>query len=51
VHYGRAWEELKAIAELLEAPVTTSPEGKSAFSETHPLSLGSAGLSMPQIVF
>ena len=28
------------MAELLEAPVTTSLEGKSAFPETHPLSTG-----------
>jgi acetolactate synthase-1/2/3 large subunit len=51
VHYARAWPELKAVAELLEAPVTTSLEGKSAFPETHPLSLGSGGVSMPKAVF
>ncbi|MBV9172974.1 MAG: thiamine pyrophosphate-requiring protein [Chloroflexi bacterium] len=43
VHYAKAWENLKALAELLEAPVTTSLEGKSAFDETHPLALGSGG--------
>ncbi len=43
VHYGRAWRELRELAELLEAPVTTSIEGKSAFPETHPLSLQSGG--------
>ena len=43
VHYGRAWRELRQLAELLEAPVTTSIEGKSAFPETHPLSLQSGG--------
>ena len=43
VHYGRAWSELRELAELLEAPVTTSIEGKSAFPETHPLSLQSGG--------
>src|SRR5207248_1024808 len=47
VHYARAWEPLRALAELLEAPVTTSLEGKSAFPETHPLSLGSGGRSVP----
>ncbi|HWP14532.1 MAG TPA: thiamine pyrophosphate-dependent enzyme, partial [Xanthobacteraceae bacterium] len=35
------------VVELLEAPVTTSLEGKSAFPETHPLSLGSGGLAIP----
>jgi acetolactate synthase-1/2/3 large subunit len=51
VHYARAWPELQQVAELLEAPVTTSLEGKSAFPETHPLSLGSGGVSMPRAVF
>ncbi len=50
VHYAKAWNELKAVAELLEAPVTTSLEGKSAFPETHPLSLGSGGVAMPRTV-
>ena len=45
VHYGQAWSELHELAELLEAPVTTSIEGKSAFPETHPLSLQSGGRS------
>ncbi len=43
VHYALAWDELLELAELLEAPVTTSIEGKSAFPETHPLSLQSGG--------
>jgi acetolactate synthase-1/2/3 large subunit len=50
VHYAKAWDELKAVAELLEAPVTTSLEGKSAFDETHALSLGSGGVAMPRAV-
>lgn len=50
VHYAKAWNELKAVAELLEAPVTTSLEGKSAFPETHPLSMGSGGVAMPRAV-
>ena len=28
VHYAEAWAELRELAELLEAPVTTSLEGK-----------------------
>jgi len=51
VHYAEAWEELKAFAELMEIPVTTSLEGKSAFPETHPLSLGSGGVAMPGSVY
>jgi acetolactate synthase-1/2/3 large subunit len=46
VHYAKAWLQLRALAELLEAPVTTSLQGKSAFPETHPLSLGSGGRSI-----
>jgi len=46
VHYARAWGELRELAELLEAPVTTSLQGKSAFPENHPLSLGSGGRSI-----
>ena len=46
VHYARAWPQLRELAELLEAPVTTSLQGKSAFPETHPLSLGSGGRSI-----
>jgi acetolactate synthase I/II/III large subunit len=50
VHYARAWETLRELAEWLGAPVTTSLEGKSAFPETHPLSLGSGGRSVPKPV-
>ena len=50
VHYAKAWEELKELAELLEVPVTTSLEGKSAFPETHPLALGSGGRALPKPV-
>jgi len=51
VHYSKAWQELREVVELLEAPITTSLEGKSAFPETHPLSLGSGGVAMPRQVF
>ena len=50
VHYARAWRQLRELAELLEAPVTTSLQGKSAFPEDHPLSLGSGGRSIPKTV-
>ncbi|SRR5579871_1897063 len=50
VHYARAWDSLRTLAEWLGAPVTTSLQGKSAFPETHPLSLGSGGRSVPQPV-
>jgi acetolactate synthase I/II/III large subunit len=46
VHYAKAWPELRHVAELLEAPVATSMEGKSAFPETHALSLGAGGNTM-----
>ena len=45
IHYSKAWSQLQAVAELLGAPVFTSLAGKSAFDETHPLALGSGGLS------
>jgi thiamine pyrophosphate-dependent acetolactate synthase large subunit-like protein len=50
VHYAKAWAPLRELAELLEAPVTTSLQGKSAFPENHPLSLGSGGRSIPKTV-
>jgi len=46
VHYAKAWTQLKALAELLEAPVMTTLGGKSAFPESHPLSLGSGGIGI-----
>jgi thiamine pyrophosphate-dependent acetolactate synthase large subunit-like protein len=50
VHYARAWTELKGLAESWNIPVTTSIEGKSAFPENHPLSLGSGGRANPRAV-
>lgn len=51
IHYAQAWGPLRELAELLEAPVVTSLGGKSAFPETHPLSAGSGGRSIPKTVF
>ena len=50
VHYAKGWNALRELAELLEAPTTTSLGGKSAFPENHPLSLGSGGRSLPKPV-
>jgi thiamine pyrophosphate-dependent acetolactate synthase large subunit-like protein len=50
VHWARAWKQLRQLAELLGAPVTTSLGGKSAFAEDHKLALGSGGLAVPRTV-
>jgi acetolactate synthase-1/2/3 large subunit len=44
VLYAQAWEDLIELAELLEAPVMVTLEGKSAFPEDHPLALGTGGV-------
>lgn len=41
VLYAEATSELLELAELLQIPVMTTMEGKSAFPEDHPLALGS----------
>ncbi|TMA96678.1 MAG: thiamine pyrophosphate-requiring protein [Deltaproteobacteria bacterium] len=50
VLYAEATDELTKLAELLQAPVTTPLEGKSAFPEEHPLSLGTGAGVMPRPV-
>ena len=50
VLYAQAADELVALAELLDAPVATTLDGKSAFPEDHPLALGSAGPRTPPLV-
>ncbi|MGB8547743.1 MAG: thiamine pyrophosphate-requiring protein [Xanthobacteraceae bacterium] len=50
VHWAKAWKQLRALAEHLAALVVTSLEGKSAFPETHALSLGSGGVAVPKTV-
>ena len=46
VLYAEASEELLELAELLQAPVVATLEGKSAFPEDHPLALGTGGPSV-----
>lgn len=45
VLFAEASEELRLLAELCTLPVMTTMNGKSAFPEDHPLSLGAAGAS------
>ena len=41
--YAEATDELVEFAELLQIPVMTTMAGKSAFPESHPLSIGASG--------
>ena len=50
VLYAEASEELKQVAEFLQVPVMTTLEGKSAFPENHPLSVGTGGSSTTKAV-
>jgi acetolactate synthase I/II/III large subunit len=53
VLYAEATDELLELAELLQRPVLTTMEGKSAFPENHPLALGSGSgvMSRPVVHF
>jgi len=53
VLYAEATPELIELAELLQIPVMTTLEGKSAFPEDHPLALGSGSgvMSRPVVHF
>ena len=44
VLYAEATDELVALADLLDIPVMTTTDGKSAFPEDHALALGSGGV-------
>jgi acetolactate synthase-1/2/3 large subunit len=50
VLYAEATDELLELAELLQIPVSTPLEGKSAFPEHHALSLGTGAGVMPRPV-
>ena len=51
VLYADACAELRELAELLDVPVMTTLEGKSAFDESHPLGLGSGSSVMSRPVY
>jgi acetolactate synthase I/II/III large subunit len=44
---SKAYDELRAFAEKVDIPVITTLLGISAFSETHPLSIGMPGMHGP----
>ena len=43
-HLSQSYESIQELAERWQIPVITTPGGKAAFVETHPLSLGALGL-------
>ncbi len=51
VLYAEAWDELRELAEMLQAPVMTTMPGKSAFPEDHPLALGAGGATTTRPVY
>ena len=51
VLYAGATDELRQLAELMQIPVITTMQAKSAFPDDHPLALGSANRTAPKAVF
>jgi acetolactate synthase-1/2/3 large subunit len=51
VMYAEACDELRELAVVLNAPVMTTLEGKSAFPEDHPLALGTGSSVMSRPVY
>ncbi len=51
VLYAEATDKLVALAELLQVPVLTTLEGKSAFPEDHPLALGTAASGITRAAY
>lgn len=47
VLWAEAWDELRELAELVQAPVMTTMAAKSVFPEDHPLSVGMGANHMP----
>ncbi len=50
VLWGNASDELQRLADAVGAPVMTTLLGKSGFDESHPLALGTGGLSCTDMV-
>lgn len=44
INKSESWKELRDLAEIIEAPVTTTLMGKGAFPDEHPLSLRMLGM-------
>lgn len=50
IFYAEASEALREFAELVQVPVMTTLNGKSAFPENHPLALGTGGRTGPRMI-
>jgi thiamine pyrophosphate-dependent acetolactate synthase large subunit-like protein len=49
VLWAEATDELRELAELVQAPVLTTMAAKSAFPENHPLSIGASGHTLSRV--